>query len=391
MRLERCATWDLDRVTWGGRAKGVGTVQVRWDVRECFVGVMEKKQEKSLGDGSDLKRELRVSCYTNAGYLMDANDLKSQTRYVFILNGGAVDWKSAKQSIFATSSAEDGYIATFDASKEAVWDRKFIYELGVVPKIKEPISMYCDNTGAIAIANASGITIGARHLHAKVHYLHEVIEHGDIKLEKVHTDDNLADPFTKALAYLKHSEHTRNIGMFPTSSLMDRPDALAINYFSSQSELRGWLVEVKKKKTLKIEHSPREAFKLHRLLVGKKALQSKWVFKVKEELYGCRRHKARLMVKLQDNDIFSPVVKMTKIRLVLRRLPSVLAEKVALKGFSASEYRGCLDSRKSTTGYVFTKGGTTVCWMFRLEKYVAMTTTQAGYVVVLEAGKELVH
>nr|GEU35793.1 hypothetical protein [Tanacetum cinerariifolium] len=42
------------------------------------------------------------------------------TGYVFILNGGAVDWKSAKQSIFATSYAEAEYIAAFDASKEAV-------------------------------------------------------------------------------------------------------------------------------------------------------------------------------------------------------------------------------------------------------------------------------
>nr|GFD46221.1 retrotransposon protein, putative, Ty1-copia subclass [Tanacetum cinerariifolium] len=47
-----------------------------------------------------------VSCYTDAGYLTDADDLKSQTGYVSVLNGCAVDWKSAKQSIFATSSAE---------------------------------------------------------------------------------------------------------------------------------------------------------------------------------------------------------------------------------------------------------------------------------------------
>nr|GFC48596.1 retrotransposon protein, putative, Ty1-copia subclass [Tanacetum cinerariifolium] len=61
-----------------------------------------------------------VSCYTDAGYLMDADDLKSKTGYVFVLNDGAVDWKSAKQRIFATSSAEAEYIDAFDASKEAV-------------------------------------------------------------------------------------------------------------------------------------------------------------------------------------------------------------------------------------------------------------------------------
>nr|GEX52839.1 hypothetical protein [Tanacetum cinerariifolium] len=103
----------------------------------------------------NIKRELKISCYTDAGYLTDADDLKSQTGYVFVLNGGAVDWKSAKQSIFATSTAEAEYIAAFDASKEAVWVRKFIFGLGVVLTIKEPISMYCDNTGAITIANES--------------------------------------------------------------------------------------------------------------------------------------------------------------------------------------------------------------------------------------------
>ncbi|GJY31536.1 retrotransposon protein, putative, ty1-copia subclass [Tanacetum coccineum] len=120
---------------------------------------------------SDTKQELRVSCYTDVGYLTDADDLKSQTGYVFVLNGGAVDWKSTKQSIFATSSTDAEYIAAFDASKEAVWIRKFIYGLGVVPTIEEPINMYCDNTGAIAIAKDHGVTKGARHFRAKVHYL----------------------------------------------------------------------------------------------------------------------------------------------------------------------------------------------------------------------------
>nr|GEV81847.1 hypothetical protein [Tanacetum cinerariifolium] len=106
------------------------------------------------------------------------------TKDMFLVYEGAVDWKSAKQSIFATSSIKAEYIATFDASKEVVWVRKFIFGLGVVPTIEEPISMYCDNTGAISIANESGITKGARHFHSKVHYLREVIEYSDVKLEK---------------------------------------------------------------------------------------------------------------------------------------------------------------------------------------------------------------
>nr|GEU46072.1 hypothetical protein [Tanacetum cinerariifolium] len=177
---------------------------LRWTTVNNILKYLRNTKDMFLVYGGDLKQELRVFCCTDAGYLTDADDLKSQTGYVFVLNGGAVDRKSAKQSIFATSSVEAAYIATFVASKEAVWVRNFIYRLGVVPTIEGPISMYCDNTEAIAIANESGITKGARHFRVKVHYLREVIEFGDVKLEKVHTNDNLADPFTKALEFPKH-------------------------------------------------------------------------------------------------------------------------------------------------------------------------------------------
>ncbi|GKE45172.1 hypothetical protein Tco_1472456 [Tanacetum coccineum] len=113
-------------------------------------------------------------------YLRNTKDM-FLSGYVFVLNRCVVDWKSAKQSIFAT------------LSEEADWIRKFIFRLGVVATIEEPINMYCDNTEAIVIAKESGITKGVSHLCAKVHYLREVIEFGDIKLEKVHTDDNIAD------------------------------------------------------------------------------------------------------------------------------------------------------------------------------------------------------
>nr|GEV18257.1 G-type lectin S-receptor-like serine/threonine-protein kinase At4g27290 [Tanacetum cinerariifolium] len=78
--------------------------------------------------------------------------------------------------------------------------------------------MYCHNTGAITITKDDGVTKGARHFRAKVHYLRETIKLGDVKIEKIHTDDNLADPFTKALAFPKHSELIRNIRLLPASN-----------------------------------------------------------------------------------------------------------------------------------------------------------------------------
>ncbi|GJW42298.1 retrotransposon protein, putative, ty1-copia subclass [Tanacetum coccineum] len=129
-------------------------VKLHWTTVKNILKYLRNTKDMFLVYRGDMKRELRVSCYTNARYLTDADDLKSQTRYVFVLNRGAVDWKSTKQRI----------------------------------------------------------TKGARHFRTKVHYLRETIEMGDVRIENVDTYDNLADPFTKALAFPKHSKLTRKIG-----------------------------------------------------------------------------------------------------------------------------------------------------------------------------------
>nr|GEW91876.1 retrovirus-related Pol polyprotein from transposon TNT 1-94 [Tanacetum cinerariifolium] len=64
-------------------------------------------------------------------------------------------------------------------------------------------------------------------------------------------------------------------------------------------------------------------------------------------------------------------------------------KEVVLEGFIDSEYEGCLDPGKNTTGYVFIVGGTTVSWMSRIQKSVAMSTTEVEYMAIAETGKEL--
>nr|GFD04801.1 putative retrotransposon protein [Tanacetum cinerariifolium] len=67
--------------------------------------------------------------YCDAGFETDRDDTKSQTGYVFTLNGGAVVWKSSKQSTTAQHAAEAEYIVAAETAKEAVWIRKFVDEL----------------------------------------------------------------------------------------------------------------------------------------------------------------------------------------------------------------------------------------------------------------------
>ena len=59
-----------------------------------------------------------------------------------------------------------------------------------------------------------------------------------------------------------------------------------------------------------------------------------------------------------------------------------------ITGFVDSDFAGCLDSRNSLTGYVFTAFGTTISWRATLQKVVALSSTEAKYMALTEAIKE---
>nr|GFA17035.1 hypothetical protein [Tanacetum cinerariifolium] len=128
--------------------------------------------------------------------------------------------KSSKQSNTVMSATKAEYIAALKATMEAVWIKKFIPGLGIVPTINEPIKMFCDNFAALLIADEPGVQKGARHYHRRYYYVCECIELGETNLLKVHIDDNLADPFMKDLPKGKLTQHARSIGLCLASSFI---------------------------------------------------------------------------------------------------------------------------------------------------------------------------
>ncbi|GKB83840.1 retrotransposon protein, putative, ty1-copia subclass, partial [Tanacetum coccineum] len=151
---------------------------------------MQEKMKLSKSQGastpSEKQRMQNIPYASTVGSIMYA--VRSTRPYVafaqnitsqFQQNPGELYWTTIKNILKYLCNIKDmflvyrdaEYIAAFDALKEAVWICQFISGLGVVPTIKEPINMYCDNTGAIAIAKDLGVTNGARNFHAKVHYL----------------------------------------------------------------------------------------------------------------------------------------------------------------------------------------------------------------------------
>ncbi|KAK1608270.1 hypothetical protein QYE76_031943 [Lolium multiflorum] len=91
-----------------------------------------------------------------------------------------VSWASSKQCTVAKSSTESEYIAASEASSEAVWMKRFIVELGVVPSALDPLVIYCDNMGAIANAQEPRSHKRLKHIKLRYHSIREYIEDGEV-------------------------------------------------------------------------------------------------------------------------------------------------------------------------------------------------------------------
>ena len=122
-------------------------------------------------------------------------------------------WKSSKQHTVADSVCEAEYIAASNAAKEAVWLRKFLSELGVTPTLDGPVLLYCDSTGAIAQAKEPKAHQRTKHILPRYHLVREIVDRGDVDLQKIDGKENIADPFTKVVSVNEFNECKLKMGI----------------------------------------------------------------------------------------------------------------------------------------------------------------------------------
>lgn len=68
--------------------------------------------------------------FADADSAGDLDQRRSTTGYVFILNGGAISWASKKQKLTTLSYTDSELVAACDTTKEAVWLKRLLSELG---------------------------------------------------------------------------------------------------------------------------------------------------------------------------------------------------------------------------------------------------------------------
>ena len=104
-------------------------------------------------------------------------------------------------------------MAASEAAKEAVWLINFMLDLGVVPSMQLPITLYCDNSGAVTNSKEPRTQKKGKHIERKYHLIRDIVQRGDVVVTKIASADNLADPFTKSLPTKTFDRHVEGMGV----------------------------------------------------------------------------------------------------------------------------------------------------------------------------------
>ncbi|XP_017648085.2 secreted RxLR effector protein 161-like [Gossypium arboreum] len=95
---------------------------------------------------------LEVIGYYDSDFVSYVDSRKSTSSYIFMFVGGAISWRSVKQSLTTTSTMEVEFVSCFKVNLLGAWLKSFISRLRLVDSISRPLVIYCDNSVAAFMA-----------------------------------------------------------------------------------------------------------------------------------------------------------------------------------------------------------------------------------------------
>ena len=175
---------------------------VKWILRYIYGTVdVGLKFERNKADGNHLVG------YVDSDFAGDLDKRRSTTGYVFTMAGGPICWRSTLQSTVALSTTEAEYMAVTEAFKEAIWLLGLTKDFGIV---QENVKVFCDSQSAICLAKNQVHHGRTKHIDVRYHFVREIVEDGNVLLQKVSTVENPADMLTKVVSGIKF-QHCLNL------------------------------------------------------------------------------------------------------------------------------------------------------------------------------------
>lgn len=157
-----------------------------------------------------------LSGFTDAAYKDCPDTSKSSSGYIFNAGSGAISWSSKLQSKIATSTTHSEFLGEFNAVKEALFLRQVSEELWPVILPLEGVSIHikADNNGAIGLSAGTTPHSHTKHFDKmEVNYVQEQVQLQRVLLQKIPTEDNIADIFTKPLPESKFRRFRQGLGI----------------------------------------------------------------------------------------------------------------------------------------------------------------------------------
>ena len=124
------------------------------------------------------------------------------TGYVFTLAGGAISWKSTRQTIITRSTFEAELCALDATGTEAEWLHGLMSAIPVVSLPLPAIAIHCDSRTTIdKISSKKYNAKTRRHIQVRLKSIRGLVSDRIIAVEFIGTQDNTADPLTKGLEH----------------------------------------------------------------------------------------------------------------------------------------------------------------------------------------------
>ena len=108
---------------------------------------------------------------------------------------------------------EAEYVACSTATQDAVWLRSFLQHLEIVKTTLEPVTIFFDNTTALAMAKDPKYHGKTKHIKKIYHYIRDAITEKDVILKHISISNMVADPLTKPIARDVFVKHVRSLGL----------------------------------------------------------------------------------------------------------------------------------------------------------------------------------
>ncbi|KAH9751021.1 hypothetical protein KPL71_014114 [Citrus sinensis] len=158
----------------------------------CLIGTSGYK----LMYGGQRAYDSLIVGYVDADYAGDLGKRRSFTGYLFTFDNCTINSKAQLQILVALSTTKAEYTAAAEAIKEAIWLKGMLKELGVEQK---SVVIHCDSQSAICLSKNQTHHERTKHIDIKLHFIRLEVLKATVKLQKIHTDNNVADMLTKAI------------------------------------------------------------------------------------------------------------------------------------------------------------------------------------------------